>query len=198
MTLMEMAVVMAVMVIFLALVSNVYLTLMRNWAMESSYVVLSSAVRNAISATCEELALTTLSDNDSVAPPVRGLRIEGDESSSVVFQKPLVADGSQWSNPITIRLRNEDSDGDLRLDAGEDVDLNGILDRVVERLVDLNGDDDFDDIGEVRVLARDIDTLIFSLSGSRLDISLRGRRMPGIRTETPLTHTETYSIMIAN
>lgn len=139
------------------------------WRLEESMTLVNTALRDAETAISKELIDAAL-ENDATAG-ISGIVIT---PGSIVFQKPLSVDGLLWSTPITIQIRNEDTDGDLLLSPGEDLDENGILDRVIERLQDgVAGqppDGDFDDPGERRILGREVGALTYVVTGSQVDV----------------------------
>jgi len=104
----------------------------------------------------------------------------------IVFQIPLDATGAIWSTPIQYRFVNEDANGNGLLDPGEDAanpidpandgNDDGLLTRRIVREQDGNGDGDFDDPGERRVVgsANDVSAVQFQLgpTGDMVTITL--------------------------
>ncbi len=174
-TLIELIMVMGILSVVMVMSLGILINTQNVWDAEKSYMALNTALRDSSWQISEELSVAALNNHESMDPIVEGLSIEGDPPSSITFQKPLVSDQTEWSGAITIRLRNEDMDDDLILDSGEDVDGNGVLDRVVERLEDLDGSGDFEGPGETRVLARNMDSMIFQLVDEELIVSLVAR-----------------------
>lgn len=134
---------------------------------QAAYADVSEALRTAALTLNNELGDAVLEavPGSSV---LKGLVLDPASPGVIAFQRPLALDGLKASPQIQLRVRNEDANGNLQLDDGEDKDKSRTLDRVLERLEDLNGDGLYDQPGEVRVLARNIDAIQFSLDpGSR-------------------------------
>ncbi len=194
-SLVEVMMVGAILAVVLMMATMVWVNSLNLWEAEQSYAAVSAGLRSTAWAMSQELAAAVASGRESLDPPVAGLSIVPEPNVAVVFQKPLVSDETQWSGLITIRHRNEDVDGNLKLDEGEDVDGNGVADRVVERLEDLNGDGNFEGPGETLVLGRDIDVMAVELVGSQLQVTLTGRAM-GSRKKQDIGYSQDFRVRL--
>jgi hypothetical protein len=184
---------------------------MRALEVEENYASVSASLRDAELQLTRELSESTLRDISSSVPPVVALALDISEeeeeeleegevptSASVTFQLPRSLDGVVWSTPITISARNEDLDGDLLLDSDEDTDGNGVLDRVIERMEDLNDDGDFTDPGETRVLVRKVDFLTMQLNENLLSITVNCTELAQNGSETIIQSSLNFTIPITN
>lgn len=196
-TLLEIMVVVALLSVLLLTVGTVWLNAFSVWEVQDDFALTNAALRDSSSTIADEVRLSTRFDLPSALPPVIGLTVEGDPPTSVTFQKPLTPDGLQWTVPITFRLYNEDVNGDLRLDASEDLNQNGLLDRVIERLEDKDGNGVYDAPGEARIVARGIDNLVFTLNGDKLDMIITARRKSD-RRNVLQEHSFNSSITLIN
>lgn len=166
-TLLEVSMVVGLMSVLFLITGSVMIRGMQVVAMQDAYADVSDALRVSALTVTNEICDAVLDDIPGNSL-VSGLVIEGKEGTSVAFQRPLTLDGLKATGRITLRTRNEDSNGNLLLDKGEDADLNGTLDRVLERLEDIDGDGKYESPGEQRILARNVDAVYFSREvGSR-------------------------------
>lgn len=118
------------------------------------------SLRDTLDVMADEVQYAARWDDNSVNPPILGAAVNEDPAANspveLVFQVPAGATPQTWGPPITYRFIHEDSVPDGEdvgngvLDDGEDLDGNGLLDRHILRLQDLNGDGDTDDAGESR------------------------------------------------
>lgn len=159
-TLLEMSIVLGLVSALFLMSGTVMIKGMQVVATQNAFADVSEALRMSSLTLTSELASAVLDDVPGVNT-VKGLSIGGTKADSLVFQRPLGLDGLTFSSPVTLRVRNEDTNGNLTLDTGEDLDKNGVLDRVLERTEDTNGDGKFDQPGETRILARNIDSATF-------------------------------------
>jgi type II secretory pathway pseudopilin PulG len=197
-TLLEMTIATAVSMMLFVMVGGIWANAARAWVVEDNYMQVSAEMRSAMQSLSSELSVASVGDVPLAAPPVEGVALTGDPATAVTFQTPTSADGLTWSAPITIQLRNEDANGDLLMSGGEDDDDNGLLDRVIERVQDMNGDGDTTDAGEVRVLARSVDTLTFVQNGNRISANIVVRILPRGSSEIPLVSTTSFDILVLN
>jgi len=166
-TLLEISIVVALLASVFLMTGTVMIRGMQVVAMQDAYADISDALRFAAMSVTNEVCDAVL-DNLPGNTSVKGLTIEGKEATQLNFQRPISLDGLKATGVISIAVRNEDLNGDLELDKGEDADKNGALDRVLERLEDLDGDGNYNSPGERKVLARDIDAVYFARDpGSR-------------------------------
>lgn len=104
---------------------------------------------------------------------------------------PDTLNGLLWTTPITIRLRNEDTDGDLVLDVGEDANGNGRLDRVIERIQD----------DQTLIIANDVIALNFTLESIQsrlLDVAITTQRRSDGPDGRVVQDTLTFSLVLVN
>lgn len=166
-TLLELSIVVGMTTVLGAISGTVMIRGLQVVGIQNAYADVSDAMRTTALTLSNELAQGVLNDIPGNAL-LKGLSINPKTADSITFQLPLALDGLKASPPITIRVRNEDTNGNLSLDEEEDLDKNGTLDRVLERLEDQNGDGVYDQPGETRVLARNIDSISFKQDpGSR-------------------------------
>ncbi len=121
---------------------------------------------------------------------------------------PDTLNGLNWTTPITIRLRNEDLNGDLLLSGGEDANANGALDRVIERLQDgiggLPPNGFFTDPGETRTIANNINGLTFQLGNvggaptNQLNVTITSLRRLDGPDGNSVTDTLSFSVDLVN
>ncbi len=194
-SLMELMVAMAVFSVIMVVSSVVWVSALNLWEAEQSQGELTSGLRSTAWRMSQELASAVAADRASLEPPVAGLIIDPGPGAAITFQKPLSTDETQWSGLITIRHRNEDENGNLKRDYGEDLDENGVADRVVERLEDLNGDGAFTGSGETTVLGRSIDAMAVALAGDQLTVTLTARTM-GSRQERIVDHDVVFRVRL--
>ena len=120
------------------------------------------SVRDVVQSLRRELEMAT--DGGSVPLGVFGATVTqdgadvalGNPGNEFTVQIPLVITpdtAADWSSAITYQFINEDDNGNGRRDAGEaDDDGNGVLSRRLVRLQDLDGNGNFNGVGETRVL----------------------------------------------
>lgn len=116
------------------------------------------SLRDTLDAMAAEVQYASRWDNNLVNPPVQGVRVVDNPVTGspreLVFQVPEDPATQTWSLPIRYRFIQEDgvpegsAVGDGVLDEGEDLDGNGMLDRHILRIQDINRDGDTDDPGE--------------------------------------------------
>ncbi len=158
-TLIEISVVSALLTGIFLITSVIMTRSVASWQTEEAYAMVSAALRETSFTIRQELEDAVYEELKG-AVAIDGLQVDA-SGTSLTFRKPLAPEGDSWSAPIILRLRNEDGNGNLILDSGEDEDGNGNLDRVVERLVDLNGDGKRDAPGEWRIIGRNVEQLNF-------------------------------------
>lgn len=108
---------------------------------------IQSNLRDTMQALTSELELafaeTEIPDDPEAPEDVEPIRVSPD-AKSVTFQRPVPADnaaGYVWSSPITFTFVNEDlpsetGEPNARLDGGEDVNGDGVLNRQIVRTED--------------------------------------------------------------
>lgn len=166
-TLLELSIVVGMTTVLGVISGTVMIRGLQVVGIQNAYADVSDAMRTAALSLSNELALGVLNDIPGNAL-LKGLKIDPKAADSITFQLPLALDGLKASRSITVRVRNEDVNGNLIMDDDEDTNKNGILDRVLERLEDINGDGLYDQPGETRVLASNIDKVSFQQDpGSR-------------------------------
>ena len=198
-TLIEMMVTSALLTGMFAITGTVLVRTVQAWRMQEAYTGVTAGLRDATLAITQELESAALKDDSSLSPPVKGLTVSPD-TISVTYQVPMSLDGTTWSNPITIRLRTEDKNLNLKMDGKEDEDGNGFLDRVIERLEDLNGDKEYTKEGETRILARGIDRLTFAKSkdGSKIDVTVAARFADLSNVQRTLSEENVFTVAVRN
>lgn len=159
-TLLEVSIVVALMSGLFLMSANVMIRSLQVVATQNVYADVSEALRTVSLATANELTAAILDDLPG-KNIVKGLSIPGGSASTVTFQRPLDLGALSFTNPTILRVRNEDANGNLKLDKGEDLDGNGILDRVYECVEDKNNDGKYTAVGETRILARNVDSITF-------------------------------------
>lgn len=194
-TLLEISIVLGLLSAVFLMTGTVMIRGMQVVAMQDAYADVSDALRFSALAVSNEVCDAVLDDLPGNTL-VKGLTIDGKEGNLLTFQRPLTLDGLKATGRITLTVRNEDLNGNLTLDKGEDADKNGMLDRVLERLEDLDGDGRYDSPGERRVLARDIDAMTFSRDAGSRKISVTvvarsGIHARGAQREVSKQHTFT-------
>ncbi len=143
--------------------------------------------RAVLSELTHELEMAVKRTRDDV-PGVEGIRIEAPRAAEdaeqdvesaivteLVFQRPGPEGSDGWSQPITYRFVNEDTNRNGVLDPNEsDLDVNDRATSVVERLEDRNLDGDNDDAGERRIVgsAQSITDLTFAFDGNVLTVAV--------------------------
>ena len=197
-TLVEVAIVSAVMAGMFAATGTVLVRTAKVWRAEEAFAEVSQGLRNASMSVSRELEMAGLEADLTATPPTKGLTI-GADADSIEFHMPAAAVGGVWSAPVMFRLRNEDVDRDLELDSDEDVDRNGVLDRVVERLQDSDGNGTVTP-AETRVVARNVDQLRFELRPGTpwVDVTMVSRYRDLGRGGAILSQTNTISVMVKN
>jgi len=197
-TLLEVTVVSAVMVGMFAVTGTVLVRTAKVWRAEEAFAEVSQGLRNASMALSRELEIAGLEADLTATPPTIGLTI-GEDADSVKFHLPASARGGAWSAPVTYRLRNEDLDGDLELDSDEDVDKNGVLDRVIERLQDADGNGVITP-AETRVVARNVDELkLVRRPGTPwVDVTIVSRSQDAGRAGAIVSQSSSISVMVKN
>ena len=158
----------AVLTVMFTVTSAVIVSTAKSWRAAEAYASVTRGQRDTALAIGQHLEQAKYEPDLTASPPVNGVSIS-ESGEEIRFHLPASADGKTWSSEIRIRLRNEDQNGNLVNDLGEDYDRNGVLDRVVERLENLDDDEkSFSGPGETRVLARGVSGLNFNMEpGSR-------------------------------
>ncbi|MFM1921678.1 MAG: hypothetical protein RLZZ303_3312 [Candidatus Hydrogenedentota bacterium] len=198
-TLIETLITVAILGGIFAITGTVMVRSAKAWRAQQAYAQVTGALRDATLAISQELEAAAAIDDSTLTPPIKGASI-GADGRSISFHTPRSLDGKSWSNLVEIRLRNEDKNGDLKLSGKEDEDGNDYLDRVIERLEDLNGDGEFGGPGETRILARGIDRLSFAREeDSRKVTVLVEARYPdlGMQSRT-LSEEQRFTVVIRN
>ncbi|MBI1320105.1 MAG: prepilin-type N-terminal cleavage/methylation domain-containing protein [Candidatus Hydrogenedens sp.] len=196
-TLLETMVVVAVMGGIFAITGTVLVRSAKVWHAEETFAAVSNGMRDAAMAISRDLQFARLEADLTQTPPVIGVTLgKGD----IQFQMPQSADGNAWSPVVMFRLNNEDKNGNLRLDSGEDLDQDGILDRCIERVQDIDGDGKYEGDGEVRVVARGIDRLSFQQEpGSTLiEVAIEARVPDPGRENVPQVQSNRFSVRVSN
>lgn len=175
-TLLELSMAMAISSMLILAMAGILNRSIDTWEQEEDHAMVNQSLRVAEMDIRNALMTASLLGDVTQAPPVQAVTLNANPGTAVTMQRPLAIDGTAWTNPITIRLRNEDINGNLLLDGGEDVDNDGALNRVVERLEDINNDGDFNDNGETRTLSTNVDALTFTLNGSIMTVTMLSRR----------------------
>ncbi len=194
-SLLELMISTGVFAVVMVIASACWVSALNLWEAERSHSDLNAGLRTTAWYISQELAAAAATDRDSLEPQVEGLTVSAPSPTEITFQKPLATDESVWSTPIIIRHRNEDTNGNLKRDPGEDLDENGVADRVVERLEDINGDGSFDGPGETIVLGRSIDAMAAQVIGSQLEVALTARTM-GSRKERAVSHDMLFRVRL--
>ena len=105
----------------------------------------------------------------------------------LVFPDTLA--GLQWTDPITLRLYNEDTNGNFMLDDGEDMNDNGVLESVVIR--EQAGTED-------RIIGVHTTGLRFELNGSQLDVEIDMSRRLSSSNMAQVGDTLAFSVVLEN
>lgn len=153
-----------------------------------------------------ELQLASTRADDSLSPPLEPAVLRNNPAPGVPleleFQVPMDNTGRNWSTRIRYRYINEDANGNGRLDGGEDLNEDGLLNRRIVRMQDRNGDGDADDDGEQAPVAgaNNVANATFALNGNVLTITLvtdaRVRRFG--RPSNTLTSSITSQVCLMN
>jgi prepilin-type N-terminal cleavage/methylation domain-containing protein len=198
-TLLEISIVMALMTVIMLVTAVVLVRSARTWREQERFVEVSATLRQAALVLQRELAEAALKEKDDYKVKVAALD-HRPGGSRVTFQRPLSMDGAEWTRPITFRLRNEDKNANLALDGDEDEDSNGLLDRVLERVEDVNGDGDYDDVTETKVLCRNLDGLIFDRENNSrtLNVTLIARTRLRSEARVPDEIRHTFTVFVRN
>lgn len=164
--------------------------------------VSQGGARDVLSAIQRDIELAARADDDTVNPPIAGFRIVNNPVAGspveIVFQRPL--NGGGWSAPVRYRHMDEDANGNAHMDAGEDLDGDGILQRCVLRVRDLNDDGDFADDGEQAVVGavNCISDVQFAFDGEAATVTVTSERLIGNRRTNPTTTTLTRRVYLMN
>lgn len=182
-------------------------------ALESSTLAMSSSqskeevqsnIRDAISAMTRELQLASKATDDSLSPPLEQVTINLNPAPNspveIVFQTPTDGTGFRWSQPIRFRYVNEDSNGNGRLDNGEDADGDGALTRRIVRIQDRNGNGTTTDPGEETPVAgaNDLTNAQFARNGDVVTITLTSQKFLGMRRSNPVSATVSHDVYLQN
>lgn len=153
-----------------------------------------------------ELQLASTRADDSLSPPLEPAVLRNNPAPGVPleleFQVPTDNTGRNWSTRIRYRYINEDANGNGRLDGGEDLNEDGLLNRRIVRMEDRNGDGDADDNDEQVPVAgaNNVANATFALNGNVLTITLvtdaRVRRFG--RPSNTLTSSITSQVCLMN
>ncbi|HEO72164.1 MAG TPA: hypothetical protein ENN80_12955 [Candidatus Hydrogenedentes bacterium] len=161
-TLIEVVIAMAITMVVMALGTAVVRISAQSLKASEAKSIAQDNVRAVMAEMAHELELAA---TESSPPDVYALRISNDPPE-VTFQIPADLSGDNWSNPITYRYINEDTNQNAKLDPGEDEDGDGVLSRRIVRIQS----------GQERPLgsANNIEDVQFDLddSGSVLSITL--------------------------
>ncbi|MBN2310853.1 MAG: prepilin-type N-terminal cleavage/methylation domain-containing protein [Candidatus Hydrogenedentes bacterium] len=161
-------------------------------------------VRDVVLAMSRELQLASNNGDASLSPPLVPVAIVDNPATGspveVVFQVPADGTGRVWSRAIRFRFENEDTNGNARLDSGEDLNGDGLLQRRVMRLQDRNGDGDFSDGGEQSPVGgfNNLSNVQFNLAGDLLTVTVTATRLVGTRRTAPVTATSSNRIYLVN
>jgi len=101
---------------------------------------------------------------------------------------PDVLEGLRWTDAITIRLYNEDANGNFLMDEGEDLNDNGVLESVVQRT---QGD-------ITRVIGAHVTDLAFELNGRQLDVTVTMARRLSASNQAQVNDTLSFSVVLEN
>jgi len=197
-TLLELSMAMALSSLLILTVAGVLNRSMNTWEQEEDHAMVNQSLRAAEINIRNSLMTASLLGDVSQVPAIQPLTQNANPGTSVTIQQPLAIDGTVWTNPITIQLRNEDANANLLLEPGEDLNNNGALDRVVERLEDINQDGDFNDPGEIRTLSTNVDVLTFTLNGQIMTVNLVSRRPIDDAANMIATDNLTFTVPILN
>ena len=107
----------------------------------------------------------------------------------VLLVFPATLAGTQWTTPITIRLYNEDVNGNFMMDEGEDLNDNGILESVVFRE---------QDGVETRIIGVHTTGLEFELNGSQLDVEITMSRRLSSSNMAEVGDSLAFSVILEN
>jgi len=198
-TLIEIMVVAGVLAGLFAITGTVLVQSAKVWQNEQTYASVSASMRDGALAITRELEFARLEADIASVPPVMGVTI-GESKGSISFQLPASADGAAWAPPVTFQLRSEDLNDNLLLDTGEDFDQNGVLDRVIERRQDVNGDKKFVGAEEVRVVARGVDRLTFlrEPGSAWVEVAIESRAADPGRAGTAQSQISRFSVRVKN
>ncbi len=197
-TLLELSMAMSLSSLLILSVAGILNRSMDTWAQEEDHATVNQSLRVAEMSIRNTLISASLLGDISQAPPIQALTLNANPGTAVTVQQPLATDGTVWTSPITIQLRNEDANANLLLEPGEDLNNNGVLDRVVERLQDINGDGDFLDNGETRTLSNNVDVMTLTLNGTVMTVNLVSRRPIDDAANMFATDNLTFTVPIMN
>lgn len=163
-----------------------------------------ASLSNVMMEITAELQLAAKTPDPSLSPPLEAPAIVLDPGPvspvELVFQIPADGSGRNWSAPVRLRYVNEDVNGNLRLDPGEDLDGDGVLSRRLVRIQDANGDGDTADPGEMRTLgaANNIANCQFAIDGNVVTVTLSASSLISGRAENPVQATLIRRIYLLN
>jgi len=197
-TLLELSMAMAMSSLLILSIAGVLNRSVDTWEQEEDHAIVNQSIRAAEINIRNALMTASLLGDVSQVPAIQPLTQNANPGTAVTVQQPLAIDGTVWTNPITIQLRNEDANANLFLEPGEDLNNNGVLDRVVERLEDINQDGDFNDPGEIRTLSTNVDVLTFTLNGQIMTVNLVSRRPIDDAANMIATDNLTFTVPILN
>lgn len=185
--------------VLFAITGTVLVRTVGAWRVQEAYTQVTAGLRDATLAISQELEAAATEDDSTLSPPVKGIVIAAD-GKQVTYQVPTSLDGKTWSKPIQIRVRSEDLNKNLLLDPKEDTDGNGFLDRVIERLEDIDGNGDYSGPGETRVIARGIDSLTFVHDkGSRkVNVTVAARIADLSAAKRTQSASQEFSVVVRN
>ncbi len=197
-TLLETMIAVGVMSILMVAMFGALQVSMQSERLANAKVRVQSNVRDVLPDVIREIEIAARPATAAGFAGVTGIRVFRDGAQMaanvpgdmIVFQVPTDDAGATWSTPIQYRFVNEDVNGNGYLDIGEDTvnaldpaqdgNGDGILTRWIVREQDLNGDGNFNGLGERRVVkgVNEFQAVQFTLNpaGDFLTITLVARK----------------------
>lgn len=203
-TLMELMMVVAILAIIAILGMSALQTSSSALVTASAKSAVQDNLRDALASMKREVQLASKTPDDSLLPPLNAVTVNANPAprcpTELVFQTPTDDTGLRWSNPIRLRFYTEDTNGNGRLDSGEDIDGDGTLSRRILRIQDRNNDGDTTDPGEQTIVAgaNNLSNVQFVINNNRVTVTLTSQKFQGMDTTHPITATVSTDIYLQN
>ena len=137
-TLIETMIVMGILSVVMGIIFVVVTASAQSMNTANAQAAVQQNVRDVMQALFLDLLAAGKENIPSANPPVQGVRIVQNPVPGspweIVFQTPVDDRAEGWTQPIRLRYVNEDANGNARLDPGEDLNENGVLDRHIIRI----------------------------------------------------------------
>lgn len=179
-TLIEVMISMIIMVVVGGLSFVATRTSMSSMAVSQAKERAQAEARDVVTAIAHELEMAPKTPGPSDPPLPTGVNpvvITAGPTPAITFQIPRDGTRTNWSRPITYGFVNEDINNNYRTDPGEDVNLDGILNRRIVRIEDRNRNGSTTDPGEVVTAAgtNNISACAFAQNGNIVTVTVTAR-----------------------